>query len=404
MGAVERAGLTDLIAEAAKGYSLIVVDTLSRAFGRADQMDNADMTMLMSALQRVAIRYDLALLLIDHHRKAGAASLADPIDDIMGSTAKAGVVDAAMGLYKQRGELDAVLKITGRDICERELPLHWDGASFKWTCQAAVPENDCSARQREVLDMLKFLGKAQVRELAEATGQDRGNLFRRCAEHAAERTCAARGGRRPCLFSRRVTRVRAIRLRRCLPSLGGTPSSSGRAPSMAASTRGHARFAARVRIGFMCGRNAVAGLAWAPNMVAPAVGDRAISFNTSASVTASGIARRAHGWGLRSTTSRRARRAPVMLSNAYVAPLAPPNAAWQARGRQWVDECAVRLWQPEGAPALEYLHRRALHDDTLRTYHIGFHPSNRYEPRRLWGLGTRRRTKGAAACGCRVAL
>jgi len=172
-------GLVDLMVEAANGYSLIIVDTLSRAIGRADQMDASDMTLLMSGLQRLAMRYDLALLLIDHHRKLGPASTADPVDDIFGSTAKAGVVDAALGLYKQRSEPGAVLKITGRDLCERELALQWDPVHFGWGAQGDAQEIEHSVRQQAVLETLGTLGKAQVRDLADATGQDRSNLFRR---------------------------------------------------------------------------------------------------------------------------------------------------------------------------------------------------------------------------------
>ena len=52
----------DLMIEAAKGYTLIVVDTLSRALGRAHPLDAVDMTLLLGGLQRLAARFDLALL------------------------------------------------------------------------------------------------------------------------------------------------------------------------------------------------------------------------------------------------------------------------------------------------------------------------------------------------------
>jgi len=165
--------------EAVKGYSLIVIDTLSRALGHADQMDAADMTMFMSSLQRLAMRHNLALLLIDHHRKPSLASSADPVDDIFGSTAKAGVVDAAMGLYRQHGEAEAVLKITGRDLCESELALRWDATHFLWDAQGDAQKVERSVRQHEVLDALQTLGQAQLRDLADATGQNRSNLFHR---------------------------------------------------------------------------------------------------------------------------------------------------------------------------------------------------------------------------------
>lgn len=171
-------GLVDLLIAAGDGHRLIVIDTLSRSIGRADPMDAVDMTLLLGSLQRLAARYDLALLLIDHHRKP-APGVGDAIDDIFGSTAKAGIVDAAWGLYKQRGEQSAVLKVTGRDLSERELALTWQVERCLWQVQGDAQEVERTARQQEVLDALQLLGKATLRDLVESTGQERGNCFRR---------------------------------------------------------------------------------------------------------------------------------------------------------------------------------------------------------------------------------
>jgi hypothetical protein len=112
-------GAQDLTQELGAGYSLVIVDTFSRAIGRADQMDATAMTLAMSQLHHIAAHEDVALLLVDHHRKSASGALdSDPIDDIFGSTAKAGVVDAALGLYRQHGKADATLKVTGRDVEE----------------------------------------------------------------------------------------------------------------------------------------------------------------------------------------------------------------------------------------------------------------------------------------------
>lgn len=82
-------GLADLMMACAQGYRLVVVDTLSRGMGRADPLDAVDMVLLLGGLQRLAARYDLALLLIDHHRKP-AASVGDAVDDIWGQHGQSG--------------------------------------------------------------------------------------------------------------------------------------------------------------------------------------------------------------------------------------------------------------------------------------------------------------------------
>ena len=40
----------------------------------------------------------------------------------------------------------------------------------------------------------------------------------------------------------------------------------------------------------------------------------------------------------------------------------------------WANDCEHRLWRPEGAGALEWLRRRGLDDDVLRTNRIGYDP------------------------------
>ena len=117
-------GLADLVLEIANGgYSLVVIDTITRALGgTADQSDERSMTPVFSALQKVAFDHDCCVLLVDHHRKPSIGG-GDVIDDVLGSTTKTGHSDAILGLFKQRGVAGAVLKIVGRDVEERELAL-----------------------------------------------------------------------------------------------------------------------------------------------------------------------------------------------------------------------------------------------------------------------------------------
>jgi DNA primase len=68
--------------------------------------------------------------------------------------------------------------------------------------------------------------------------------------------------------------------------------------------------------------------------------------------------------------------------------LVPPNARWQAHGRGWVARCAVFLWRPAGAKALDYLRGRGLTSDTLRRFNVGFNPQQLVEEHAEWGLPT----------------
>ena len=49
--------------------------------------------------------------------------------------------------------------------------------------------------------------------------------------------------------------------------------------------------------------------------------------------------------------------------------------------RRWVNECEHRLWQPEGAIARDWLHRRGLRDEVLRANRIGYDPGAHVTPR-----------------------
>ena len=89
-----------------------------RGAGIADQLDIGQMTNLMGELQWTSISTGATILVLDHYRKALRGGI-NPVDDLLGATAKAAVADVLMGLYKEQGRRTATLAITGRDIERR---------------------------------------------------------------------------------------------------------------------------------------------------------------------------------------------------------------------------------------------------------------------------------------------
>ncbi len=150
-------------------YDLVIIDTFSRILGRGDQMDQQEMTQTMASLQRLALDHAAAILLVDHHRKSARTSLdADPIDDIMGSTAKAGVVDCAMGLYRRHNQDEATLKLCGRDFGDSELALTWDPDAFCWNLKppkaksprpVPAPRITYTLREQETIDAVAEISR-----------------------------------------------------------------------------------------------------------------------------------------------------------------------------------------------------------------------------------------------------
>jgi replicative DNA helicase len=135
-------------------FTLVIVDTLGRALGRADQSDWTDMTEIVGELQGFAINRDMAVLAVDHQRKpAGFAE--DPVDDIIGSTAKSAVTDVALGLYRQQGKRGAILKATGRDVDEQQLSLSWDADLCCWQLEGTVEEVALRGRKSDILAALR---------------------------------------------------------------------------------------------------------------------------------------------------------------------------------------------------------------------------------------------------------
>ncbi len=166
---------------------LVVVDTLTRALGRAGQLDLTGITLVIGALQNVCTTTGAAILAVNHHKKPTGRQ-ANPIDDTrsVGSTGKAALVDAALGLHRERGRHDAALHATGRDMEQVELYIRWDGE--RCSCQAVGEAGEvCAESQRAAILVairdLDALGEAPTTtSIARHLGKDRANVSRELAE------------------------------------------------------------------------------------------------------------------------------------------------------------------------------------------------------------------------------
>jgi hypothetical protein len=193
LGARAAQRLADAIRE--EGYRLIVVDTLSRLY-RGEQNDVGAMTQALGPIQEMATRLDVTVLMLDHHKKSarGAEAVNDPIDDVLGSTAKSAVADAIMGLY--RDEKRAMnLACTGRDIEDKLLALHFDKLTCCWQVSKDLDAPvQMSTPRRELLDALGSMEGAKCVELAEATGRDKGNTYKLLQAMLADGEVVQSGG------------------------------------------------------------------------------------------------------------------------------------------------------------------------------------------------------------------
>jgi len=177
-------GTKKLVGQMVRGrYRLIVIDTLSRSM--QGKLQVGSLVPVLMVLQEVTRLMNSALLLIDHHRKRAGAS-PDAITDILGSTAKGALADTALGLYRGRGEHGAELAITGRDIRERTLALTMDWTTGCWQIgQDTAETHTLTEREEEILDALRELGRARLKDVAGAVGQPRSHTHKRLQDLAA---------------------------------------------------------------------------------------------------------------------------------------------------------------------------------------------------------------------------
>ncbi len=150
----------------------VIIDTLQKIKARTRFNVNAydgDYAAL-EGLQRLAINRRVCILLVHHLRKAAGD---DILDSVSGSTGLTGYADAVLILERGRGNADAVLHVTGRDVSEQRLALQFEGG--RWQLLGDAVEHAVSDTRRKILDTLAA-GPMTPKELAETTGVNHGNI------------------------------------------------------------------------------------------------------------------------------------------------------------------------------------------------------------------------------------
>jgi hypothetical protein len=104
-----------------------------------------------SELKGLADKYGVGINAIAHCRKMDAA---DPIDEVSGTLGLTGAADAVAVLKRERGQHDATLFISGRDVDEREAALRWDPQYALWSIIGEAEEYRMSKERKEIIDLL----------------------------------------------------------------------------------------------------------------------------------------------------------------------------------------------------------------------------------------------------------
>jgi hypothetical protein len=150
---------------------LVVIDTWARVSPKAQHRQRSqyeDEYAALTPLKYLADTYRVSILAIHHLRKMRGD---DVLDEITGSIGLTGAVDGALILKRERGQHEASLFVTGRDIeQEQQLALRFDPLTAMWMQVGNAEEVTRTKERQDILDLLseQFPEGMTPRQVAEA--------------------------------------------------------------------------------------------------------------------------------------------------------------------------------------------------------------------------------------------
>ena len=134
---------------------LVVIDTLVKIRPRGIATKDAYQADAdaLTELHRLANDRAIAILVVHHTRKAAAD---DWLDSVAGTTGITGSADLAIVLKRERGQADAFLFGTGRDLPDYEIPLKFDEQTCRWRkLEMSGPEARATSEQTAIINALR---------------------------------------------------------------------------------------------------------------------------------------------------------------------------------------------------------------------------------------------------------
>jgi hypothetical protein len=147
---------------------LIIIDTAARFLKIKQNNDYNETNDAYAALKKFADDYNISIIAITHVKKAETD---DFVHSVIGSTGITGAADTILVLARKRGEADAKLSITGRDIEEKEFAVSFNKEHCRWSILGDAADYAESQEQQEILDILKTtkqtMGPAEIAGILE---------------------------------------------------------------------------------------------------------------------------------------------------------------------------------------------------------------------------------------------
>ncbi|HEY7427433.1 MAG TPA: AAA family ATPase [Gemmataceae bacterium] len=131
---------------------LVIIDTWGRwrpfrtVRGEAYEIDYGD----GCEMKKLADRYSVSIIIVHHCRKLAAG---DPLEEVSGSVGLTAACDGVLVLRRERGQHDAALMVTGRDVDEQDLALTFDARYCLWQVVGEADECRRSRERQDILDL-----------------------------------------------------------------------------------------------------------------------------------------------------------------------------------------------------------------------------------------------------------
>jgi len=149
---------------------LVMVDVWPRIRPRVTKRSSDQYTLDYDGaalLQGLAISRGIAIVALYHTRKAESA---DFVETVTGTFGTAAAADTIIVVKRTRGQADAVLHVTGRDIEERELALRFAPEAGTWALMGDAAEYALGETRKDLLDLIRDHGALSPKQAAEISG------------------------------------------------------------------------------------------------------------------------------------------------------------------------------------------------------------------------------------------
>lgn len=157
---------------------LVIVDTLAKIRSRTKNNDAYERDYQdIGSIQKVAGKYQVAIILVHHQRKA---DVEDDFDSISGTAAITGAADTMWVLKRpDRSKMEGTLVISGRDISDRQYALQWQEDKGTWMYAGTANEALTNQTQQQILDAMVTIGTpATHAEIAKVINKSRAAVWK----------------------------------------------------------------------------------------------------------------------------------------------------------------------------------------------------------------------------------